>query len=80
MQGKSKHPKTQLSVPSLGDGLEMKEILFLRGEKKPLMALDKEIPHVGGTPPGSAGGPLWVAPVSLCSGITLRAGAVVGPE
>lgn len=39
MQGKSKHPKTQLSAPSLGDGLELKEILFLEKKKKKKKAI-----------------------------------------
>lgn len=33
MQRKSKHPKTQFSAPSLGDGLELKEIILLRKKK-----------------------------------------------
>lgn len=44
LQGKSKCPKTQLSAPSLGGGLELKKIRFLR--KKVINgAGDKETPQ-----------------------------------
>lgn len=68
MQGKSEHPKTQFSAPSLGDGLEIKEIIFLRKKKKPLMALDKEIPHVGGIPSRFC----WRSPLGGSSVTVLR--------